>query len=78
MKMDYYTWSSPVALYTDEGEAYIILCDSVGNFSLLDGTTGETLSTMNLGSNIEASPAVFEDMVVIGTRGGRICGIKVS
>ena len=76
--MGNYTWSSPVALYTEEGEAYIVLCDSVGNFSLLEGSTGETLSTMNLGSNIEASPAVFEDMIVIGTRGGRICGIQAK
>lgn len=76
--MDRYTWSSPVALYTEEGEAYIVLCDSVGNLSLLEGSTGETLSAMTMGSNIEASPAVFEDMIVIGSRGGRICGIKVS
>ena len=76
--MDRYTWSSPVALYTEEGEAYIVLCDSVGNLSLLEAATGETLSSMSMGSNIEASPAVFEDMIVIGSRGGRICGIKVS
>ena len=76
--MDRYTWSSPAALYTDEGEAFIVLCDSVGNLSILEGSTGETLSTMSMGSNIEASPAVFEDMIVIGSRGGRICGIQVS
>ena len=76
--MDRYTWSSPVALYTEEGEAYIVLCDSVGNLSLLEGSTGETLSSMSLGSNIEASPAVFENIIVAASRGGRICGIKVS
>lgn len=76
--MDYYAWSSPTALYTEEGEAYIVLCDSVGNLSLLEGSTGETLSSMSMGSNIEASPAVFEDTIVIGSRGGRICGIQVS
>ena len=76
--MSYYTWSSPVALYTDEGEAYIVLCDSVGNLSLLEGSTGETISSMSMGSNIEASPAVFENMIVIGSRGGRICGIQVN
>lgn len=76
--MDRYTWSSPAALYTEDGEAYIVLCDSVGNLSLLEGSTGDTLSAMSMGSNIEASPAVFEDTIVIGARGGRICGIKVS
>jgi len=76
--MEKYTWSSPAAVYTDEGEAYIVLCDSVGNLSLLEGSTGDTLSAMSMGSNIEASPAVFEDTIVIGSRGGRICGIQVS
>lgn len=76
--MDRYTWSSPTALYTEAGEAYIVLCDSIGNLSLLEGSTGQTLNAMSMGSNIEASPAVFEDTIVIGSRGGRICGIKVS
>lgn len=75
--MDYYTWSSPVALYDTAGTAYIILCDSVGNMSLLD-SKGTTLSTISLGSNIEASPAVFENTLVVGTRGGLVCGVKIK
>lgn len=75
--MDYYTWSSPVAVYDAAGTAYIILCDSVGNMSLLDNK-GTTLSTLALGSNIEASPAVFENTLVVGTRGGLVCGVKIK
>ena len=76
--MDAYTWSSPAAVYTDDGRAYIVMCDSAGNVMLLDSQNGETLSYVNLGSNIEASPVVFEDMVIIGTRGQIVCGLKVS
>ena len=77
-RMDNYTWSSPTAVYTESGKSYIVICDSVGNVSLLDGVTGNTLSTANLGSNIEASPAVFEDMVVVGTRGQKIYALNIE
>ena len=76
--MDNYTWSSPVAVYTETEKAYIILCDSIGNVSLVEGTTGKTLDSVNIGSNIEASPIVYGDIVVVGTRGQRIYGLKVE
>ena len=45
---------------------------------MLDGITGETLDEMTLGSgNIEASPAVFNDILVLGTRGCNIFGIRL-
>lgn len=75
--MDYYTWSSPVAVYDENGKAYIIVGDSVGNLTMVD-SKGETLSTVQLGSNIEASPAVFENTLVVGTRAGYICGVKIK
>ncbi len=76
--MPAYTWSSPVAVYTESGKAYVVVCDSQGEAALLNGTTGETLDKIGLGSNVEASPAVFEDTLVVGTRGQRIYGLKIS
>ncbi|MBO5867413.1 MAG: PQQ-binding-like beta-propeller repeat protein [Oscillospiraceae bacterium] len=78
LPMDNYSWSSPAAVYTESGKAYIVICDSIGNMSLVNGSTGEVLSTVNLGSNVEASPAVFGDIIVVGTRGQKIYGIKVE
>jgi len=75
--MDYYTWSSPVAVYDESGNAYILVGDSVGNLMMLD-SEGNVLTTIGLGSNIEASPAVFEDTLVVGTRGGQVYGIKIK
>ena len=75
--MDNYTWSSPTAVYGESGKSYIVICDSVGNVSLLEGSTGKVLSTVNIGSNVEASPAVFGNIVVVGTRGQKIYGLKV-
>ena len=75
--MNAYAWSSPVAVYDEAGKAYIITCDSIGNMFLLD-SKGTTLSKVELGSNIEASPAVFNNTIVVGTRGGAVCGIKIK
>lgn len=72
-----YSWSSPVDVYTEEGEGYLILCDSVGNMYLIDGLTGQILDTIKLGANVEGSPAVFENMVVVGTRGQKIFGVRI-
>lgn len=77
-RLQQYAWSSPVAIYSDSGVSTIVQCDSVGNVYLIEGKTGKILDTVNLGSNIEASPAVFEDTIVVGTRGQKIYGIKVK
>ena len=73
-----YCWSSPVAVYSEDGKAYMIICDSVGNMHLIDGKTGNILDTVGLGSNIEASPVVFNDMLVVGTRGQKVYGVQIS
>ena len=73
-----YCWSSPTAFYTDDGRAYIFSCDRDGDAKLYDGATGERLCTISLGSTCEASPVVFNDMLIIGTRGGHVFGIRIS
>lgn len=83
--MDCYTWSSPVGVYTDSGKGYIVLCDSgatresaSGYMMLLDGQTGEVLSSVSMGSNVEASPVVFENTIVVGTRGCLVTGVIIE
>ncbi|HHT87027.1 MAG TPA: PQQ-binding-like beta-propeller repeat protein [Clostridiales bacterium] len=77
-KLSAYTWSSPVAVYDSEGNGYLIQCNYHGNVYLIDGTDGTILNTFNIESNIEASPAVFDDIIVIGTRVQGIWGIKIK
>ncbi|MBE6799157.1 MAG: pyrrolo-quinoline quinone [Ruminococcaceae bacterium] len=76
--MKNYTWSSPVAVYNADGTAYVVSCDSAGNVRLHDSKTGAELSKVNVGSNCEASPVIFEDRMIIGTRASGIHGIKIS
>ena len=78
LSMDNYAWSSPLALYDSSGRAWLVLCDSAGTMFLLDGATGQVLSTASLGSLVEASPAAFNDTLVVGTRGQQIYAMTVG
>lgn len=51
---------------------------SNGMLRLLDGLTGEQIAAVDLDSNIEGSPMVFEGRIVVGTRGQRIFGVQIS
>jgi outer membrane protein assembly factor BamB len=73
-----YSWSSPVIVYDENGRGFIVYTTSNADIHLLDGLTGELLNRVNLGRLIEASPAVFENTIVIGTRCQRIIGIELN
>ncbi len=73
-----YPWSSPVTFYDKAGNGYIIQCNKSGYIHLIDGMTGTIIYEMSLGSNIEASPAIYNDTIVVGTRGGLIYGLKIK
>ena len=75
--LKHYSWCSPVCVYTESGAGYIVVGNSNGILALIDGLTGETISEVDLDANIEGSPVVFNDMLVIGTRGQRIFGVKI-
>ncbi len=62
-------WSSPVVIYDENEDAYIIQCDRDGIMRLHDARTGDVLASVDLGSRIESTPAVFGNYVVVGTRG---------
>lgn len=73
-----YTWSSPIALYTESGKGYLLFFDHTGTASLLDGKTGALVGSFSLSEKVEASPCAFGDIIVIGTRDRHIFGIRVS
>ena len=72
--------SSPVAVYDEGDNGWIIQCGSDGVIALLNGETGEEMTTLTVEGAIEASPAVYGDMMVIGTTGkgtSYIYGIRI-
>lgn len=74
----YYTWSSPVLVYNSDGTGCLLYCNYGCNMYLMNAHTGEVLDTFGLGGGVEASPAVYENTVVIGTRGCKIWGVKIT
>ncbi|MDY2596371.1 MAG: PQQ-binding-like beta-propeller repeat protein [Oliverpabstia sp.] len=74
-----YAWSSPVCVYQQDGNGQVIYCSCNGNMYLLHGETGEVLNTLALSEgSIEASPAVYENYAVVGTRACKIWGIELQ
>lgn len=83
-KSDYYGWSSPVDVYTADGNGYIIWPDSQSQVHILNGSTGKMFNVSKItmkgdvGGNVESSAAVYKDTLVIGTRRGVIVGLKLK
>jgi len=75
---DNYMWSSPVDIYDKNGNGYIIQGDSAGYLHLVNGKNGKLESEVLLNGNIESSPAVFNDILVVATRNGTIYGVKIK
>lgn len=76
-KLDYYSWSSPVALYTREGEMFIFTGDVIGNVYLIEAATGKIIFKKKMAWNFESSPIVIGDCIVVGSRGKEIHKFRV-
>ena len=73
--------SSPIAVYDKVGNGWIIQCAWDGTIVMVNGVSGTLVSTMKVAGNIEASPAAYNDIMVIGTTGKGteyIYGIKIQ
>lgn len=89
-EMNLYSWSSPVDVYDDAGNAYIVMCDSGGQIHLVNAQNGQritylqtlrnmgTANEVSTGLNMESSPIVVNGMIVIGSRAGSIFGVKIK
>ena len=64
-----YSESSPVAVYDEEGNGWIIQCASDGTIALVDGLTGEMVTSLKISGEIAGSPAVYNNVMVLGTTG---------
>ncbi len=72
--------SSPIAVYDGDGNGRIIQCAWDGSIIMVDGLTGELAARITVEGNIEASPAAYNDIMVVGTTGKdteHIYGIRI-
>jgi len=72
-----YAWSTPTLVKDPDGVSYLLQGGIGGVLRLLHARTGREVASLKLSGDIEASPAVFDDMVVLGTRSDRIHGIRI-
>lgn len=76
---DSYSWSTPTCFYDTNGNGYVLYTSCInGRMYLLDGLTGEVYDTFSFGVTTEASPVVYGNTVVIGTRNQEIYGISLE
>lgn len=76
-RLDAYSWASPVDFYDEDGNMYLFLSDVIGNLYLMNGLTGELLHKTATGLTIESSPILYNDRIVVGTRGNSILSYKI-
>lgn len=62
-------WASPVVVYDSQGKAYLVQCDRGGYVTLYDASNGNMLNSIDAGSRIDSTPAVFNNLLIVGTRG---------
>ena len=72
-----HSWSSP-GLSGKDGKTYAVFCDYNGDLHLFDPRTGKDLDVISLGRNIESSPAVYNDMIVVGSYTPKIYGVRIK
>ena len=65
-------------MYTKTGAVYLIQCCSDGTVLLFNAANGYLLDSIELNTTLEATPAVFENTIVVGTRDERIIGLTVE
>lgn len=78
MPTQVYSWATPTVVYDQDGHGYIIYCTLGQYMYLIDALTGEQLDAINCGGKFEASPAVFNNWVVVGHRNGAIWGVQLT
>jgi outer membrane protein assembly factor BamB len=71
-------WSSPTAVWdATAGKTWVLQADRAGRLHLLDPADGRIAFTLPLDGTVEASPAIYGDLAVVGTRAGTIYGVRI-
>ncbi|WP_080064543.1 PQQ-binding-like beta-propeller repeat protein [Ruminiclostridium hungatei] len=77
-KLASYSWCSPLDFKSSDGKTYMVYSDFSGYMHLVDPMNGKTLDSVPLQGNVESSPAIYDDTIVVGSYARKIFGIKVK
>jgi hypothetical protein len=72
-----YAWSTPTLVKDEDGTSYLLQGGIGGVLRLVHAPSGTEVASLKLSGDIEASPAVFDDLAVLGTRSDRIHGVRI-
>lgn len=78
VKLNCYSWSSPVGFLTPEGRMVVVTGDAAGYLYLLEGASGKEICKEKVGYNFESSPLVIGNSVVIGSRSNGIFKVTLE
>ena len=76
--LNYYSWSSPVALYNENSEMFIVTGDTYGSIYIISGKDGKVLLRQQVGNNFESSPIVVDNNIIVGSRGREIYKLSIQ
>lgn len=77
IELPQYAWSTPTLVKDADGESYLLQGGIGGLLRLIHARSGREVASLKLSGDIEASPAVFDDMLVLGTRANQIHGVRI-
>ena len=78
LKMDHYSWASPVDLYDKDGNCYLFFTDVYGTIYLINGVTGNIIHKEKTSFVWESSPIAWDNRIVVGSRGNKIVSFVVE
>lgn len=73
-----YSWSSSGLVYSEKGRSYIVQGCQNGDLLLVNAENGTILDSLNFGSGIEATPAIYGNRIVLATRSEKIIGVSLK
>ena len=76
--LNFYSWSSPVALYNEKSEMFIVTGDTHGKIYIISGKEGNVLLCQQIGNNFESSPIVIDNNIIVGSRGKEIYKLSIQ
>lgn len=77
-KLASYSWCSPLDFKSSDGKTYMVYSDFAGFMHLLDPKDGSELHKVWLEGNVESSPSIYNDTIVVGSYAKKIFGIKIK
>ena len=77
-ELDCDAWSSPAFLTAADGTQKLVQCCGDGRILLLEAATGKLLDSISFGSNMESTPVIFGNRIVVGLRSEYIVGAELQ